>query len=93
MNNIKMNIKKKGGGGRGNSRTKQQNLKPISVLSHFSLSNSCLTVVLRMLCFVVINSILLTFKKGFNLKLIKLLVIVTLTTFTVSKNKTTLVQA
>ena len=51
-----MNIKKKGGGGGGgNSRTKQQNLKQISVLYLIFLF---LTVVLRMLCFVVINSIL-----------------------------------
>ena len=52
-----MNIKKKG---EKSSRTKLQNLKPISVLYLIFL---CLTVVLRLLCFVVINSILLTLKK------------------------------
>ena len=52
-----MNIKKKVGGGGGNSRTKQLNLKQISVLYLIFL---CLTVVLRMLCSVVTNSILLT---------------------------------
>ena len=91
-----MNIKKGGGGGVGGGGQQNQTAEPKAdkcAISHFSLSNCCLTVVLRMLCFVVINSILLTFKKSFNLRLIKLLVIVTFTKFTVSKNKTTLVQA
>ena len=84
-----MTIKKKGGGKQQNQTAEPKVDK--CAISHFSLSNCCLTVVLRLLSFVVINSILLSFKKSFDLRLIKLLVIVTFTIFTVSKNETTLV--
>ena len=58
-----MNIKKKGGG-RGEQQNQTAEPKADKcAICHFSLSNCCLTVVLRLLCFVVINSILLTFKK------------------------------
>ena len=52
-----MNIKKKGGGGEQQNQTAEPKADKCAI-SHFSLSNSCLTVVLRLLCFVVINSIL-----------------------------------